>query len=256
MSYAPQSSPGLLRLPACAIVACLALADARRGPGGDGAHGARQPAQGARRRAAGVPPGRRAGRDRRGHGSWNEATVEGWIYTASTERTRRDGFDLVVTPDDGRESPPHAQRRRWSAGCGRGRCSSGSASKGTVDPGSAERLDSQEGRRDAGRAGQAAAQRPARCRHPGGARAARPRPPGRVARARRNRRAARGRDACRRRARRRSPPRPRAARWAPLQGGDPARVVGPLGRPGQGAGRGLGPGRRRRADRQRGAWSG
>ena len=32
---------------------------------------------------------------------WNEATVEGWIYTTSTERTRRDGFDLVVTPDKG-----------------------------------------------------------------------------------------------------------------------------------------------------------
>ena len=34
-------------------------------------------------------------------GGWNEATVEGWIYTTSTERTRRDGFDLVVTPDEG-----------------------------------------------------------------------------------------------------------------------------------------------------------
>jgi hypothetical protein len=39
-----------------------------------------------------------AGRTR---GSWNEATVEGWIYTNSTERTRRDGYDLVVTPDAG-----------------------------------------------------------------------------------------------------------------------------------------------------------
>jgi hypothetical protein len=46
-----------------------------------------------------------AGRTR---GSWNEATVEGWIYTNSTERTRRDGYDLVVTPDEGenlRRSP-------------------------------------------------------------------------------------------------------------------------------------------------------
>jgi hypothetical protein len=34
-------------------------------------------------------------------GGWNEATVEGWIFTTSTERTRRDGFDLVVTPDEG-----------------------------------------------------------------------------------------------------------------------------------------------------------
>ncbi|MBA3496406.1 MAG: hypothetical protein H0T86_04815, partial [Gemmatimonadales bacterium] len=39
---------------------------------------------------------------------WNEATVEGWIVTTSTERTRRDGYDLVVTPDAGenlRRSP-------------------------------------------------------------------------------------------------------------------------------------------------------
>ena len=34
-------------------------------------------------------------------GGWNEATVEGWIFTTSTERTRRDGFDLVVTSDEG-----------------------------------------------------------------------------------------------------------------------------------------------------------
>jgi hypothetical protein len=46
-----------------------------------------------------------AGRSR---GGWNEATVEGWIYTNSTERTRRDGYDLVVTTDAGenlRRSP-------------------------------------------------------------------------------------------------------------------------------------------------------
>lgn len=34
-------------------------------------------------------------------GEWHQATVDGWIYTASTDRTRRDGFDLVVTPKDG-----------------------------------------------------------------------------------------------------------------------------------------------------------
>ena len=44
----------------------------------------------------------------RARGRWNEATVEGWIFTPSTERTRREGFDLVVTPDQGenlRRSP-------------------------------------------------------------------------------------------------------------------------------------------------------
>jgi hypothetical protein len=41
-------------------------------------------------------------------GDWREVTVEGWIYTPSTEPTRRDGFDLVVSEGDGenlRESP-------------------------------------------------------------------------------------------------------------------------------------------------------
>jgi hypothetical protein len=44
----------------------------------------------------------------RAKGGWHAAVVEGWIFTESTERTRRDGFDLVVTPDQGenlRESP-------------------------------------------------------------------------------------------------------------------------------------------------------
>jgi len=34
-------------------------------------------------------------------GSWNEATVQGWISTNSTERTTRDGYDLVVTSGEG-----------------------------------------------------------------------------------------------------------------------------------------------------------
>jgi hypothetical protein len=32
---------------------------------------------------------------------WREAAVEGWIYSPSTAPTRRDGFDLVVTSDEG-----------------------------------------------------------------------------------------------------------------------------------------------------------
>ena len=34
-------------------------------------------------------------------GDWREVTVEGWIYTPSTEPTRRDGFDLVVSEKEG-----------------------------------------------------------------------------------------------------------------------------------------------------------
>jgi hypothetical protein len=37
----------------------------------------------------------------RSRGSWNEATVQGWIFTNSTERTSRDGYDLVVTSGEG-----------------------------------------------------------------------------------------------------------------------------------------------------------
>ena len=41
-------------------------------------------------------------------GDWREVTVEGWIYTPSTEPTKRDGFDLVVSEKEGenlRRSP-------------------------------------------------------------------------------------------------------------------------------------------------------
>jgi hypothetical protein len=34
-------------------------------------------------------------------GDWRQATVEGWIYQPSTSPTRRDGFDLVVSSDEG-----------------------------------------------------------------------------------------------------------------------------------------------------------
>ena len=34
-------------------------------------------------------------------GDWREVTVEGWIYRPSTSPTKRDGFDLVVTSDEG-----------------------------------------------------------------------------------------------------------------------------------------------------------
>ena len=34
-------------------------------------------------------------------GDWRQVTVEGWIYRPSTSPTQRDGFDLVVTSDEG-----------------------------------------------------------------------------------------------------------------------------------------------------------
>jgi hypothetical protein len=55
----------------------------------------------------------------RARGGWHSAVVEGWIFTPSTERTRRDGFDLVVRPDNGenlRDSPNGAVVGRVRAG--------------------------------------------------------------------------------------------------------------------------------------------
>jgi hypothetical protein len=34
-------------------------------------------------------------------GDWRKVTVEGWIYRPSTSPTKRDGFDLIVTSDEG-----------------------------------------------------------------------------------------------------------------------------------------------------------
>lgn len=38
---------------------------------------------------------------KRTRGDWHEVVVEGWIFNRSTEKTRRDGFDLVVIAPDG-----------------------------------------------------------------------------------------------------------------------------------------------------------
>jgi hypothetical protein len=38
---------------------------------------------------------------KRTRGDWHEVVVEGWIFNRSTEKTRRDGFDLVVSAPNG-----------------------------------------------------------------------------------------------------------------------------------------------------------
>ncbi|HEU5039807.1 MAG TPA: hypothetical protein VFT84_03240 [Gemmatimonadales bacterium] len=107
MSYAPQSSPGPGRHPACLLLFCLlagplpaqdeqslaAPADLHREPSGTPL--VTLPA------GAPVETGER-------RGDWREVTVEGWIYTPSTTPTKRDGYDLVVSEDEGenlRETP-------------------------------------------------------------------------------------------------------------------------------------------------------
>ena len=108
MSYAPQSSPGPGRQPACLLLllglltspvagqdeqSLAAPADLHREPSGTPL--VTLPA------GAPVETGER-------RGNWREVTVEGWIYTPSTSPTKRDGYDLVVSEGDGenlRESP-------------------------------------------------------------------------------------------------------------------------------------------------------
>jgi hypothetical protein len=101
VSYAPQSSPGLLRLPACALAACLVLAV----PAAAQEEQALTAPASLHREPEGTPlvslPAGVEVEAGRAEGGWHQATVEGWIYTPSTDRTRRDGFDLVVTPGDG-----------------------------------------------------------------------------------------------------------------------------------------------------------
>ena len=90
----------------------------------------------------------------RARGGWHPAVVEGWIFTESTERTRRDGFDLVVTPDEGenlRSSPNGPVVGRVREGTLLERV----GQKGRLDPGPPEGVDSEEGDRDVTRQGSA-----------------------------------------------------------------------------------------------------
>jgi hypothetical protein len=106
--YAPQSSPGSGRLPACIILLALLFTsplfaqdmseistDTRL-----------------RKEPEGVPlvslPAGTEVESKGARGDWHEVVVEGWIFSSSTAPTQRDGFDLVVRSSDGeniRESP-------------------------------------------------------------------------------------------------------------------------------------------------------
>jgi hypothetical protein len=106
--YAPQSSPGLRRLPACAVLALLLFAPAL------GAQEVREISVATRLRkdpqgiALVTLPAGTSVEPKRTRGAWREVVIEGWIFSRSTEKTKRDGFDLVVTASGGeniRESP-------------------------------------------------------------------------------------------------------------------------------------------------------
>jgi hypothetical protein len=100
VSYAPQSSPGPRLLPACLLLAALAAGpvaaqDRRHLSDSTDLH----------RNPEGAPlvslPAGAAIETGAAKGEWREAAVEGWIFSPSTAPTKRDGYDLVVTPDEG-----------------------------------------------------------------------------------------------------------------------------------------------------------
>jgi hypothetical protein len=99
--YAPQSSPGFGRLPACITLLWLLFtfplfaqhtaeisADTRLRKEPDGVALVSLP--------AGTSVQARSAR-----GAWHEVVIEGWIFSQSTAPTRRDGYDLVVTRGEG-----------------------------------------------------------------------------------------------------------------------------------------------------------
>lgn len=101
MIYAPQSTPGLRWLPACAVAVFLLFGSSL------GAQTASEISTATRLRKeprgielVSLPAGTSVA-PKRTRGDWHEVMVEGWIFNRSIEQTRRDGFDLVVTATNG-----------------------------------------------------------------------------------------------------------------------------------------------------------
>jgi hypothetical protein len=107
--YAPQSSPGFGRLPAC--IALLALLFTPQLFAQDQSEISTDTRL--RKEPEGVPlvslPAGTEVETKGARGDWHEVVVDGWIFSSSTAPTQRDGFDLVVRASaDGeniRESP-------------------------------------------------------------------------------------------------------------------------------------------------------
>jgi hypothetical protein len=99
--YAPQSSPGFGRLPACVTLLWLLFtsplfgqhrteisSDTRLRKEPDGIA------------LVSLPAGTSV-QTRSARGAWHEVVIEGWIFSQSTAPTNRDGYDLVVTRSEG-----------------------------------------------------------------------------------------------------------------------------------------------------------
>jgi SH3 domain-containing protein len=99
--YAPQSSPGSGRLPACVTLLWLLftfplLGQHRTEISSDTRLRKEPDGIGLVSLSAGTSVETRTAR-----GAWHEVVIEGWIFSQSTAPTRRDGYDLVVTPSEG-----------------------------------------------------------------------------------------------------------------------------------------------------------
>ena len=101
MIYAPQSSPGLRRLPACAVAVFLLFASHLSAQAVTEISTATR----LRKEPEGIAlvslPAGTSVEPKRTRGDWHEVVVEGWILNRSTEKTTREGFDLVVTAPEG-----------------------------------------------------------------------------------------------------------------------------------------------------------
>jgi hypothetical protein len=99
--YAPQSSPGLGRLPACVTLLWLLFTfplfaqhtteisiDTRLLKEPDGIA------------LLSLPAGTTVA-TKKARGAWQEIELEGWVFSQSTKPSRRDGYDLVVTKGEG-----------------------------------------------------------------------------------------------------------------------------------------------------------
>ena len=105
MTSAPQSSPGLRRLPAWAALVCTLLAvvgapRAAQAPGGapGGATVSKEPGSATQLARLGTARPRPTGTVR---GEWAEVSLEGWLPAAAITKTDRAGFDVIVRSNMG-----------------------------------------------------------------------------------------------------------------------------------------------------------
>jgi hypothetical protein len=99
--YAPQSSPGFGRLPACVTLLWLLLTFPLFGQHRTEISSNTR----LRKEPDGIAlvslPAGTSVETKSARGAWQEVVIEGWIFSQSTAPTQRDGYDLVVTRSEG-----------------------------------------------------------------------------------------------------------------------------------------------------------